>query len=129
MSSDARQQAGKPAITGDSLLRNQVASGRGARWVSFRVPRTIIVFVWERVTAWRRLVSAFRCGMSLQRTFSTKADEKKKETKLEVAKGMNRLQWDLSFKAPDIPKITERRSGAVDLHIGWTLRSTVVLYF
>jgi photosystem II stability/assembly factor-like uncharacterized protein len=39
---------------------------------------------------------------TVQRVFSTKADEKKKETKLEVSKGMNRLQWDLTFKGPDI---------------------------
>jgi photosystem II stability/assembly factor-like uncharacterized protein len=39
---------------------------------------------------------------TVQRVFSTKADEKKKETKLEASKGMNRLQWDLTFKGPDI---------------------------
>ncbi len=42
----------------------------------------------------------------VHRVFSTKADEKKKETKLTVSNGMNKLMWDLSFKAPDITEGT-----------------------
>ena len=42
--------------------------GSGARCVSLRVPRTMIVLVWERVAPCSRFIRPLRWGMSTQRT-------------------------------------------------------------
>lgn len=39
---------------------------------------------------------------AVRKVFSSKPDKTKKEKKLEVAHGMNRLVWDMTFEEPDI---------------------------
>jgi hypothetical protein len=53
-------------------------------------------------TSWTIKLEILDAGGTVRKVFNTKPDEKAKEQKLEVKKGMNRLMWNNTFASPEI---------------------------
>lgn len=65
-------------------------------------------------TTWAIKIEILDAQNVVRKTFSTKPDEKAKEQKLEVKKGINRLMWDNTFASPDITPGTVLAYGYTD---------------